>query len=604
MTNQSPMHRATESRSPQEGLSASGTCNACCASDADDPRQIRRDRRWGYGALLAIAALVAIALILGNGRLSAHAASPAQQRGGDRWAAAGTRIGEKLPAVDVLTLNGERQPLASFWSTSPVLFVTSSVTCPVARGTCPRLDEIRSALKGTADVVVLYTTEAHPAGSASPYRPNGEPWVTKENEDAGILRAQPKSIEDRLALAREFKSITKTELPIAVDALDDGAWRALGGGPNMAVLVDRAGTVQLKQGWLDSNTIADAVKAAVAQDASKNKDTMTMNAPPRTYSASGFDVTPLPNERVAELAKKLSPEAFKVTQNHGTEAPGSCGILLDNKKDGTYCCVVCGLPLFTSEHKFNSGTGWPSFFSPVDAKHLRNIRDSSYGMERVEVTCARCNAHLGHVFDDGPSDKTGLRFCINGVALQFRGKDEVMPVESQPAIKPAVAYFAGGCFWGVEHVFQQCPGVIDAESGYMNGTTKNPTYEDVCGKKTGHAEVVKVIFDPSRVTFRQLLEGFFDLHDPTQLNRQGPDVGDQYRSAVFTVDAAQLADAKAVVAEISKSGRFKAPIVTVIEPAKEYYKAEGYHQDYVDRTGKVCHVSNPWPKIFGAAAAH
>jgi len=321
----------------------------------------------------------------------------------------------------------------------------------------------------------------------------------------------------------------------------------------------------------------------------------------RIYSASGFDVTPLPKERVAELAEKLSPEAFKVTQNHGTEAPGSCGVLLDNKKDGTYVCVVCGLPLFRSDHKFNSGTGWPSFFSPVDEKHIRYVRDSAYGMERVETRCARCDSHLGHVFEDGPRDKTGLRFCINGVALEFKGKDEPMPTESQPAIKTAVAYFAGGCFWGVEHVFQKCPGVIDAESGYMNGHTQNPTYEQVCDKKSGHAEVVKVVYDPSKVSYRQLLEGFFEMHDPTQLNRQGPDVGDQYRSGVFTTDEAQLAEAKRFVDELAKNGRFKKPIVTVIEPAKTFYKAEPYHQDYVVRTGQTCHVSNPWPKIFGAA---
>jgi len=255
-----------------------------------------------------------------------------------------------------------------------------------------------------------------------------------------------------------------------------------------------------------------------------------------------------------------------------------------------------------SEHKFHSGTGWPSFFAPVDDAHLRNIKDSSYGMERIEVTCVRCDAHLGHIFDDGPRDKTGLRYCINGVALDFRAKDEPMPKESQPPVRTEVAYFAGGCFWGVEDVFQRCPGVLDAESGYMNGKTKDPTYKEVCSKKTGHAEVVKVVFDPARVSYRQLLEGFFELHDPTQFNRQGPDVGDQYRSGVFTVDDAQLAVAKAYVAELVKNNRFKQPIVTVVEPARDYYKAEAYHQDYVVRTGEVCHVGNPWPKILGAAA--
>ncbi len=316
-----------------------------------------------------------------------------------------------------------------------------------------------------------------------------------------------------------------------------------------------------------------------------------------TYSRSGFDVTPLSEARVAELATKLTPEAFRVTQGSGTE-PAFCGNLVDNKLHGVYCCVVCGLPLFSSESKFNSGTGWPSFFTPVDAAHVSERVDRTHGMERTEINCARCRSHLGHVFSDGPRP-TGLRFCLNSAALTFYEKGSPMPIVSQP-IKTETAYFAGGCFWGVEHVFQEAPGVITATSGYMQGSVERPTYEQVCTGKTGHAEAVQVIFDPSVISFRQLLEGFFELHDPTQVNRQGPDSGTQYRSGVFCTDAAQLAQAQEFIAKLGASTRFSAPIATQVELAKTFYPAEDYHQDYVQNTGRVCHVGNPWPQVLGA----
>ena len=325
-----------------------------------------------------------------------------------------------------------------------------------------------------------------------------------------------------------------------------------------------------------------------------------------TYSRSGYDVTPLPRAKVEELAKKLDPETYRITQKAGTE-PAFCGTLLDNKKDGVYCCVVCGLPLFSSSHKFNSGTGWPSFFQPFDRDHVGGRQDNAHGMERVEIFCERCNAHLGHVFDDGPKP-TGLRFCLNGAALKFYGKDEVRPPESMPATTTAeTAYFGGGCFWGIEHYFQQAPGVITADSGYMQGSSDKPDYKEVCEQDEvpasrrpegyrPHAEVVKVVFDPKVISYRDLLRGFFEMHDPTQMNRQGPDYGTQYRSGLYTTSDAQLADAKAFVAELAAKNLFNGRrIVTEIEPAKAFHVAEDYHQDYLEKhPDRGCHIGKPW----------
>ena len=310
----------------------------------------------------------------------------------------------------------------------------------------------------------------------------------------------------------------------------------------------------------------------------------------KIYSASGHDVTPLSKERVAELAKDLDPEVFRITQRDGTE-PAFCGNLLDNKKDGVYVCAVCGLPLFRSEHKFTSGTGWPSFFTTYDPAHVGEEVDRSHGMTRTEITCNRCGAHLGHVFPDGPAP-TNLRYCLNSASLEFIEKGEEVPERSRPALD--TAYFAGGCFWGVEHAFQQIPGVIDVASGYQQGITDNPTYKEVCTEPTNHVESVRVIYDPSKVDYDTLVKFFFIVHDPTQLNRQGPDYGTQYRSGIYTTSKGQQASAEKVRDELQASDTFKGRrIVTEIEQAKTFWPAEDYHQDYIVKTGRACHVNIP-----------
>ena len=153
------------------------------------------------------------------------------------------------------------------------------------------------------------------------------------------------------------------------------------------------------------------------------------------------------------------------------------------------------------------------------------------------------------------------------------------------------ATFGAGCFWGVEATFRQIPGVSDSAVGYLGGTLANPTYEDVCTDQTGHAEVVQITFDPAKVSYDQLLNVFWEMHDPTTLNRQGPDVGRQYRSAIFFHDPQQQAAALASKEKLGKSGRYSKPIVTQIVPAVAFYPAEDYHQQYLEKRGlATCHI--------------
>ncbi|MFG0257541.1 MAG: bifunctional methionine sulfoxide reductase B/A protein [Phycisphaerales bacterium JB043] len=305
------------------------------------------------------------------------------------------------------------------------------------------------------------------------------------------------------------------------------------------------------------------------------------------YSSSGHDITPLSESEVAGLAYDLTPEERRILLDHGTEPP-FCGGLLDNKLDGLYLCRLCDLPLFESSTKFTSGTGWPSFFAPYDADHILDIEDNSLGMQRIENRCARCDAHLGHVFPDGP-EPTGMRFCVNSASLVFVEKGQELPHRARP-VQIETAYFAGGCFWGIEHRMQEIEGVIDAVSGYQGGHVEQPTYKLVCSGTTGHAESVRVRFDPARVSYETLLEAYFTIHDPTQLNRQGPDIGTQYRSAIFAANEEQHRQASEFIERLQETDRrFKnKTIVTTVSEYETFYAAEEYHQDYHLKHGGFC----------------
>jgi peptide methionine sulfoxide reductase msrA/msrB len=308
-----------------------------------------------------------------------------------------------------------------------------------------------------------------------------------------------------------------------------------------------------------------------------------------------------------ELKKKLSPIQYEVTQRDGTERPFD-NEFWDNKEAGIYVDVVSGEPLFSSLHKFDSGTGWPSFWQPIREGTVKKKRDWKLLLPRTEVRSELGDSHLGHVFEDGPPP-TGLRYCINSAALRFVPKAKLSAegygefvasfndtkVSGSDNSKLEVAVLAGGCFWGMEDLLRKMNGVKSTKVGYTGGNTSSPTYELVKKGSTGHAEAIMVEFDPKVVSYEEIVRYFFQIHDPTTKNRQGNDMGSQYRSAIFYQTPEQKKVAERVIRDLEERKVWQAPIVTELVVANTFTNAEDYHQDYLQKNpgGYTCHWERP-----------
>jgi peptide methionine sulfoxide reductase msrA/msrB len=262
----------------------------------------------------------------------------------------------------------------------------------------------------------------------------------------------------------------------------------------------------------------------------------------------------------------LTPDARRIICDKATEAPHS-GPYNQLSTMGTYLCRRCGLALFRAHSQFSSGCGWPSFDESLSGPNVKRSPDADG--YRTEILCARCDAHLGHVFLGEHFTDKNCRYCVNSLALDFVQDNKVLDTEE--------ALLAGGCFWGVDYYLRRLPGVLHVEVGYSGGMMANPTYEQVCTGGTGHYEVTRVIFDTAKTDYATVLKAFFEIHDPCQANGQGPDIGQQYQSAIFYYDEDQYAQATRLIQALKSNG-YEA--TTKLLQAQPFWAAEDYHQDY------------------------
>jgi peptide methionine sulfoxide reductase msrA/msrB len=279
---------------------------------------------------------------------------------------------------------------------------------------------------------------------------------------------------------------------------------------------------------------------------------------------------------------KLTPDEERVIIHKGTEIPFT-GEYVNNYDSGTYVCKRCDTPLYRSEDKFDGHCGWPSFDDEIQGA-VKRVQDADG--RRTEILCNTCGAHLGHVFLGEGFTSKQTRHCVNSISMKF-----IPANQKQDNVK---AYFASGCFWGTEYFFMKAPGVVKTNVGFMGGHVDNPTYKQVCEKNTGHLETTEVIYDPSVTNYEEMVKLFFETHDFTQTNGQGPDIGPQYLSCIFYSNAIEKTIAEKYIDELTKRGY---RVATMLKPASIFWKAEDYHQQYYENKGDTpyCHK---YTKIF------
>lgn len=277
-----------------------------------------------------------------------------------------------------------------------------------------------------------------------------------------------------------------------------------------------------------------------------------------------------------DKSKSLPKNYLSIIDEKNTEYPFT-GNLNDCYKTGSYLCRRCGIALYRSNAKFHSGCGWPSFDNEI-SNNIKKEPDADG--RRTEILCRRCHAHLGHIFTGEQYTPLNIRHCVNSVSLDFVSNETVSDTEE--------GIFAAGCFWGVEYLFKQLPGVIKTECGYIGGTQENPTYNEVCRHHTGHLEAVRVVFDPKLISFTEVAKYFFEIHNQAQTDGQGPDIGSQYLSAAFYYDSRQKLELENIMKQL-ECNNFK--VATKLLPISIFWPAEEYHQDYYNKNHKTpyCH---------------
>ena len=272
-----------------------------------------------------------------------------------------------------------------------------------------------------------------------------------------------------------------------------------------------------------------------------------------------------------------TPEQLAILRDKATEPPFS-GKWQDKQGLGSFLCRGCGLALYRADAQFLSQCGWPSFDAEIEGAIKRQMDVDGH---RTEILCQRCDGHMGHVFMGEHYTDKDIRHCVNALAIDF--------VNSQSVEDAGEAIVAGGCFWGLDYLFSQWPGVVLTEVGYTGGDVDQPSYDAVCVGGTGHVEAVRILFDKAQTSYSEIIKTFFEMHDPTQANGQGPDIGSQYHSAIVIYHDAQKEVAEYWMRALAKQS---VQVATKLLPPSVFWPAEEYHQAYYKKHkgAPYCHV--------------